>query len=232
MIDVGWLGDHVPAIAGRILQHVELTAIALAIGFGLSFLLALWSHGRPRVYFVVSGLAGVFYTIPSVAVFAAFTAITGLSLLTIEIPLVMYTFVIYIRNIVAGLDATPPDVLEAADGMGFTTRQRLFRVQLPLAVPLIIAGTRLASVSTIGLVTITITVGIAFGGLGFFITERPFFTTEVFVGALGSIILAVAADLLFARLQERLTPWTRPVVVLDASGSGSAATTAPSGDAA
>jgi osmoprotectant transport system permease protein len=209
VIDFAWIGDHLGSIAGKAGQHIELTAIALAVGFILSFGLAVWAVSRPRVYFVVAGLAGIFYTIPSVAVFALFVTITGLSLFTIEIPLVMYTFVIYIRNIVAGLRATPPDVLEAADGMGFTARQRLVRIQLPLAVPLIIAGTRLASVSTIGLVTITIVVGVSFGGLGFFLTDNPFFATEVIVGALGSIALAVAADLLFAKLQERLTPWAR-----------------------
>jgi osmoprotectant transport system permease protein len=209
VIDFGWIGDHLGAIAGKAGQHIELTAIALAGGFILSFALAVWALNRPRVYVVVTGLAGVFYTIPSVAVFATFVILTGLNLFTVEIPLVMYTFVIYIRNIVAGLRATPPDVLEAADGMGFTTRQRLVRIQIPLAVPLIIAGTRLASVSTIGLVTITALLGISFGGLGFFLIDNPFFATEVIVGALGSIALAVIADLAFAKLQERLTPWAR-----------------------
>jgi osmoprotectant transport system permease protein len=213
VIDWGWIADHLGAIAGRAGQHLELTLIALGVGFGLSFGLALWSLRRPRVYFIVSGLAGVFYTLPSVAMFAAFTAITGLSLLTAEIPLVLYTFVIYIRNIVAGFQSVPPDVLEAADGLGYTARQRLFRIELPLAIPLIVAGARLASVSTIGLVTITILLGDSFGGLGFFIKERPFFATEVLVGAVGSIILAIVADLLFARLQRRLTPWSRVAVV-------------------
>lgn len=208
MIDWAWLGDHVPAIAGRVGQHIELTVIALAVGFAMSFGLALWALRRPRIYFVVAGLAGILYTIPSLAMFAAFTAFTGLSLLTAEIPLVLYTFVIYIRNIVAGFESVPLDVLEAADGLGFTARQRLLRIELPLAIPLIGAGARLASVSTIGLVTITITLGDAFGGLGFFIKERPFFATEVLVGAVGSIALAVAADFLFARLQRRLTAWS------------------------
>lgn len=209
MLDWGWIADHLGAIAGRIGQHLELTIIALVVGFALSFALALWSLGRPRVYAVVGGLAGVFYTIPSLAMFAAFTAVTGLTLLTAEIPLVLYTFVIYIRNIVAGFESVPRDVLEAADGMGFGRRERLVRVELPLAVPLILAGVRLASVSTIGLVTITITLGDAFGGLGFFIKERPFFATEVLVGAVGSIALAILADLAFAWLERRLTPWSQ-----------------------
>ena len=221
MIDWAWLGDHVGAIAGRAGQHVELAVIALGVGFILSFGLALASLRRPRVNLIVTILAGVFYTIPSLAMFAAFTAITGLSLLTAEIPLVLYTFVIYVRNMVAGFESVPADVLEAADGLGFSARQRLVRVELPLAIPLIIAGARLASVSTIGLVTITITIGDAFGGLGFFIKERPFFATEVLVGAIGSIVLAVAADLLFARLQRRLTPWSAGVTQ-PASGASAA----------
>lgn len=208
MIDWAWLGDHVGAIVERAGQHVWLTAIALAVGFALSFVLALWSLRRPRVYFVVSGLAGIFYTIPSYAMFAAFVVITGLSVFTAEIPLVLYTFVIFIRNIVVGLEAVPADVLEAADAMGLTARQRLVRVEIPLAVPLVIAGLRLASVSTIGLVTITSILGDSFGGMGFFIRERPFFATEVLVGAVGSIALALTADAAFARLQRRLTPWT------------------------
>ncbi len=207
MIDWAWITAHIPAIAGRVAQHVELTIIALTAGFGLSFGLALWALRRPRIHLIVTGLAGILYAIPSLAMFAAFTAITGLSLLTAEIPLILYTFVIYIRNIVTGFESVPPDVLEAADGLGFTVRQRLVRVELPLAMPLIIAGVRLASVSTIGLVTITSTLGDTFGGLGFFIKERPFFATEVLVGAVGSILLAITADLLFVRVQRHLTPW-------------------------
>jgi osmoprotectant transport system permease protein len=212
MIDWAWIGNHVPAIVERIGQHIELTAIALTVGFALSFGLALLALRRRRVYTLVAGLAGILYTIPSLAMFAAFTAVTGLSLLTAEIPLVLYTFVIYIRNIVAGFESVPAEVLEAADGLGFTGRQRLLRIELPLAIPLIVAGLRLASVSTIGLVTITITLGDTFGGLGFFIKERPFFVTEVLVGAVGSIVLAVVADFLFARLQRRLTPWSQTQV--------------------
>jgi osmoprotectant transport system permease protein len=207
MIDWAWIVDHLGAIAGRLGQHVELTVIALAAGFAISFGLALWALRRPRVKTVVIGITGILFTIPSLALFAAFTSITGLSLLTAEIPLVLYTLVIYVRNMLVGLESVPADVLEAADASGFRARERLLRIELPLAVPLIVAGLRLASVSTIGLVTITSTIGDAFGGLGFFIKERPFFATEVLVGAIGSIALALAADFAFGRLQHRLAPW-------------------------
>ena len=208
MIDWAWVADHVPAIAARLIQHVELAALALVVGFVIAFALAVASVRVRRLYPLVAGLAGVAYTIPSLALFSALVPVLGLSLATVEVPLVLYTLVIYVRNIVAGFDAAPPEVLEAADGMGYTRNGRLLRVELPLAVPLMVAGLRLASVSTIGLVTISGILGQAFGGLGFFIFERQTFATEILVGAVGSIALAIAADVLFARLQRRLTPWT------------------------
>jgi osmoprotectant transport system permease protein len=209
MLDWAWIADHVPAIAGRTIQHIQLAGIALLVGFAISFALALLAIRRRELYPAISGIAGILYTIPSLAVFAAFVPITGITTLTVEIPLVMYTLVILVRNIVAGFDAVPADVLEAASAMGYTLRQRLVGVELPLAVPLIVAGLRLASVSTIGLVTITAIVSDTFGGLGFFIKDRPFFLTEVLVGAIPSILLAIAADTLFVRLQRFLTPWSR-----------------------
>ena len=208
MIDWAWIADHVGGIAGRLLQHIELAAIALVVGFVLSFGLAILSVRARRTYPIITGIAGVLFTIPSLALFSALVPIIGLSTLTVEIPLVAYTLVIYVRNIVAGIDSVPLDVIEAADGMGYTPNERLLRVELPLAVPLMVAGLRLASVSTIGLVTISGVLGQAFGGLGFFIFERPTFATEILVGALGSIALALLADAGFGALQRRLTPWT------------------------
>ena len=209
MIEWGWIGDHVGAIAGRLVQHVELAVIALTVGFAISLALAIVSVRLRAAYPLVVGFAGIVFTIPSLALFPALVPVIGLSLLTAEIPLVLYTLVIYVRNIVAGLRSVPPEVLEAADGMGYTPNDRLLGVELPLAVPLMIAGLRLASVSTIGLVTISGILGQSFGGLGFFIFERPTFPTEILVGALGSIALAITADVLLGRLQRRLTPWAR-----------------------
>jgi osmoprotectant transport system permease protein len=209
VIDWSWIADHLGAIAGRLAQHLELAAIALAVGFVISLALAIVSVRARRIYPGVVGLAGILFTIPSLALFSALVPVIGLSLLTVEIPLVIYTLVIYVRNIVAGFDSVPVDVLEAADGMGYTRNGRLVAVELPLAVPLMVAGLRLASVSTIGLVTISGVLGQAFGGLGFFIFERPTFATEILVGAVGSIVLAVGVDLLFGALQRRLTPWAR-----------------------
>ncbi|TMD28959.1 MAG: ABC transporter permease [Chloroflexi bacterium] len=212
MFDWGWIVDHIPAILYRTGQHLYLAAIAIAVGFAISFGIGVLATRRRAIYPPAVAVAGIFYTIPSLAVFAALVPITGLSILTAEVPLVMYTLVILLRNVVAGFDATPPDVLEAADGMGFRRPLRLRQVELPLAVPLMVAGLRVASVSTIGLVTITGTISSAFGGLGFFIFEgyQRGFPTEIYVGAIPSIVLALAADVLFVRIQRRITPWTHP----------------------
>jgi osmoprotectant transport system permease protein len=215
VIDWTWIADHLPAIAGRTLQHVEIAVIALVVGFALSFGLAIAAVRVRRIYPLIAGIAGVLFTIPSLALFSAFVPVIGLNLLTVEIPLVLYTLVIYIRNIVAGFDSVPADVLESADGMGYTRNGRLLRVEIPLALPLIVAGVRLASVSTIGLVTISGILGQAFGGLGFFIFERPNFATEILVGAVGSIVLAIGVDVALGRVQRRLTPWSRLEVEIE-----------------
>ena len=213
MIDWAWVGDHLDELAYRTVQHLYLTAIAVAVGFAISFALAVWSVRRRQVYPPIAGFAGILYTIPSLALFAALVPVTGLrSLVTAEFPLVAYTLLIFIRNIVSGFDAVPRDVLEAADGMGYTPRRRLWLVELPLALPLVIAGIRLATVSTIGLVTITGILGDGLGGLGFFIFEayRHTFLTETLFGAVPLMLLAVVADVVLVRVQRRLTPWSRP----------------------
>ncbi|MGZ3632386.1 MAG: ABC transporter permease [Candidatus Limnocylindrales bacterium] len=212
MIDWAWLFDHLDALAFRTVQHLYLAGIALAIGFAISFGLALWSVRRRVVYAPIVAASGILYTIPSLALFAALVSITGISLVTAEVPLIIYTLVVYVRNIVAGFDSVPQEVLEAANGMGYTSGERLRRVELPLAVPLIVAGVRVATVATIGLVTITGTLGDRFGGLGFFIFEgsQRDFPTEMYAGAVLSILLAISADQLLVRFQGRLTPWTGP----------------------
>jgi osmoprotectant transport system permease protein len=211
VIDWGWLYDHLGAIANRTGQHLYLTAIAVAVGLAISLVLGILAVRQRRLYTPVNTAASLLYTIPSLALFAAMVPVVGLNLLTAEIPLILYTLVILFRNVVAGFDAVPPDVLEAADGLAVTGRARLARIELPLATPLIVAGVRLATVSTIGLVTITALLGDAFGGLGFFIYEgaRNIFPTEILAGAIPVIALALVLDRLFAWLGGRFTPWTR-----------------------
>jgi osmoprotectant transport system permease protein len=211
VIDLAWIVDHLDEIAGRTVQHLYLSAIAVAIGFAISFGLAVWSIRRRSVYGPIVAVAGLLYTIPSLALFPILVSLTGLSDATAVVPLVLYSLLIFVRNIVAGFDAVPAEVIEAADGIGYTTAGRFWRIELPLAIPLVVAGVRLASVSTIGLVTITGILGDRFGGLGFFIFEglRHNFMTEIFAGGLASILLAVAVDLALVTTQRRLTPWLR-----------------------
>ncbi len=210
-MDVAWVLDHLDELGLRTLQHFGLAVLAVGVGFALSMALSILAV-RVRVAMgPIISLTGIFYTIPSLALFAALVPVTGLSLLTAEVPLVLYTLLIFVRNISAGLDGVPPDVIEAADGMGYPSRARLLRVELPLAMPLIVAGVRLASVSTIGLVTISGILGDRFGGLGFFIFEgyRRGFPTEIVAGAVPSVILALVVDRLLVVAGDRLTPWTR-----------------------
>jgi osmoprotectant transport system permease protein len=209
LIDWTWIAEHLDDIALRTLQHLWLAAIAVVAGFVIALGLALLIRRARTTYGPITAVAGILYTIPSLAMFAVLVPITGLSLLTAEIPLVIYTLLILVRSNVAGLDSVPADVVEAAQGMGLSGNQRLARVELPLAVPLMIAGIRLAAVSTIGLVMILTLIGDEFGGLGLFIKEgiQTFFATKIYVGAVLSVALAFAVDFAFVRLQRRLTPW-------------------------
>jgi osmoprotectant transport system permease protein len=210
-IDFGWIVANVDTIVVRLLQHLQLVAIPLALGFVISLGLAIWAIRQPRYLGPITAVTGVLYTIPSLAAFAILIPITKLSLLTAIIPLTTYTLLIYFRNFVAGFQSVPPEVIEAADGMGYARRERLRRVELPLAVPLMITGLRLASVTTIGLATVAAILGDSFGGLGQFITEglQTSFPTKTYLGAVLSIALAFAADALFVWVERRATPWAR-----------------------
>ncbi len=211
LIDFEWIVEHLDDIGEAILQHLQLTILPLIAGFFIALVLAIWSVRMHRVYGPVTAITGMLYTIPSLAAFAILKPVFGLSLLTAIVPLTTYTLLILVRNMVAGFQAVPADVLEAAEGMGYTRRQRLIRVELPLAVPLILAGVRLASVTTIGLATVAAVLGNSFGGLGQLITEglQTFFPTKYLLGAVLSVVLAFMADALFVQLEKVITPWAR-----------------------
>jgi osmoprotectant transport system permease protein len=205
-----WIGEHLDLVTQRLTEHVQLTVIALVLGLVIAFPLAVLSYRHRHVYAPIATVTGILYTIPSLALFAIVGAYTGyLSKTTAEIGLVSYTLLILVRNIVAGLRGVPTDVLEAARGMGYSDSQLLWRVEVPLALPVIVAGIRLATVTTIGLVTVTAVLGL--GGFGGFILDglRTFFTTETLLGAVLSVLLAVAADGLLLAVQYALTPWSR-----------------------
>lgn len=209
LIRWGWIVDNRGQIFDKILEHLWLTGLAVGIGLLISFPLAVFAYRRRWAYPPITAVTGILYTIPSLALFAFLVPYTGLTTTTAEIGLVSYTLLILIRNIVAGLDAVPPDALEAAMGMGYSRRQLLWRVEVPLAFPVILAGIRLATVTTIGLVTVAALIGK--GGLGTFILtgfDRSF-TTAMIVGAVLSLVLAVIVDAALVVTERIVTPWTR-----------------------
>jgi osmoprotectant transport system permease protein len=195
----------------KLVEHVELTAIAVGIGFALAFALALLAHRIRRIEHPIGVVAALLYTIPSLALFQLLVPFTGITTTTVEVALVAYTLVILFPNIVAGLRAAPPEVIEAARGMGLTRRQLLLRVELPLAVPAIIGGLRIAVVSTISIATIA-----AFllpKGLGYPIflalKEPSPFKTEIYAAGALAVGLALAADVTLVLLRRGLVRWNQ-----------------------
>jgi osmoprotectant transport system permease protein len=204
-----WVSDHLDEIRTRLAEHITLTFWAVLLGFLIAFPLALLAVRYRRLYPPVIGVTGVLYTIPSIALFVFLIPWTGLSRTTALVPLVAYTLLILIRNIVAGLDGVPPEVREAAQGMGYRPLRQLFSVELPLALPAIVAGIRIATVTTIGLITVTALIGQ--GGLGQFMIDgfQRDFRTPLTVGIILSVALAVVADLLLVGAQRLVSPWAR-----------------------
>jgi osmoprotectant transport system permease protein len=204
-----WISGHVDVITAALIQHIELTLIAVLIGLLIAVPLGLVAW-RSRVFRgPIFSLTGILYTIPSLALFSFLLPFTGLTILTAEIGLVGYTLLILVRNIVVGLNSVPDEVREAARGMGFRPLAELARVDLPLAIPAMIAGVRIATVTTIGLVTVTALIGE--GGLGSLIYDGLLrdFRTPLVVGTVLSVALAVLADLGLAGAQRLITPWAR-----------------------
>jgi osmoprotectant transport system permease protein len=213
-----WVASHLDEIALRVGEHVELAGIAVAVGFviafGLSLLVLRFRTAEQPTIFVT----GTLYTIPSLALFALLIPYTGLTILTAEVGLVGYTLLILIRNIVGGIRGVPEEVTEAARGMGLTPVQILWRVEVPLALPVIVAGVRIATITTIGLVTVTALIGQ--GGLGYLILLgiQLFFSTPLIVGAALSVAIAIAADGVLVLVQRTLTPWTKEARALPHAG--------------
>jgi osmoprotectant transport system permease protein len=211
-INWDWLSTHIPYVLAAVQEHLTLTFIALAGGLVIALPLGVAAHRFSNLHLrpVALTVFGAFYTIPSIALFALLIPYTGLGTLTAEIPLVGYNVLILVRNVLVGLDAVPPDVIDAADGMGYRPWVRLFRIELPLALPAIFAGLRVATVSTIGIVTITAVIGL--GGLGQLILRGLIesFHTPLVVATALCILLAFLADLVVAGGQRLAVPWSRP----------------------
>lgn len=204
-----WIGSHLDDIGGLLGQHLYLTVVPVLLGLVISLPLAIAAAERPRLATALLSVTSVLYTIPSLAFFVLLLPFTGLRPRTAIIALTAYTLVILVRNTITGLQGVPRDVREAAEAMGYRRWARLVRVELPLALPVIIAGVRIATVTTIGLVTISAFIGQ--GGLGRLFLDgfRRNFFTPVAVGFVLSMVLAVLADVLLIAAQRWSTPWAR-----------------------
>jgi osmoprotectant transport system permease protein len=202
-----WIADHFGDYLSPLWRHVELTLAALACGFVIAFALALVAHRQRWLTGPIIGVTGILYTIPSLALFALLIPLTGFGFVTALIPLTAYTLLILFRNIVAGLENVPEEARDAARGMGLTDRQLLWRVEVPLALPEIFAGLRIAATTTVGLAALAFYAGA--GGLGQQILSDINFTSNVVVAGLLCVALALAFDLLFLGAERLLLPWRR-----------------------
>jgi osmoprotectant transport system permease protein len=207
-----WVHDHWgDTLQPALIQHIKLTLIAVGIGFVIAFALALVGFRWRFLHAPIGALSDFLYALPSIALFQLLVPVTGITTTTILIPLVAYTLFVLYRNIVAGLRSVPDEVLESARGMGFTRLQTFFRVELPLAVPAIVAGLRIATVSTISIATVA--AYLIADGLGkpiFDALDQPdIFKTELAAAGALVIVLALVSDALLALLQRALTPWGR-----------------------
>jgi osmoprotectant transport system permease protein len=204
-----WITGHLPLIGQLLGEHVVLSVLPVLIGLVVSLPLGVVCARFPRLYGPVLLLTSVLYSIPSLALFVFMLGFTGLTTQTIVIPLAIYTLSVLVRNVVDGIRSVPDAVRDAAVGMGFGPLRRLVQVELPVAVPLIMAGTRVATVSNISMVSIGSLLG--FGGLGQLFTtygiQLNFFLTAILTGVVLTVVLAVAADTLLVGVQRLLTPW-------------------------
>ncbi len=209
-----WVGRNLDEIWDRLVEHLVLTGIAIGVGLVISIALAAVALRWRWLYAPLAGFASLLYTIPSLALFAILVPFTGLlSLTTPVIALVSYTLLILLRNIVTGIDSVPAEVKEAASAMGYRRIRLFFEIELPLALPVIIAGLRIATVTVVGLVTVTVILGR--GGLGFFILDGfrksiPF-ATEIIVGVVLSVLLAAFLDIMLLVAGRMLAPWSKRV---------------------
>jgi len=202
-----WIADNWDRYVDPFWQHVFLTVTAVAIGFVVAFALALLAHRKRWLIPPLSGGAQVLYGIPSVALFLLLLPLTGRGNTTALIALVSYTLIFIFVNVTVGLDGVPDDSVDAARGMGLTERQLLWRVEVPLALPEIFAGLRIAATTTVGLAALAFFAGA--GGLGEEIYADIGFKSNVAVAGGLAILLAVVLDLLILGAQRVMTPWQR-----------------------
>jgi osmoprotectant transport system permease protein len=212
--DNAWIcGEYLRTRADDILaatnEHVTLTVVSVLLGVVLAFPLALLARSSRVLKPFVLGASTALYTVPSLALFSLLLPVTGITEKTVVIGLVLYSLTILVRAYVAGLEAAPADVVDAARGMGFSRSRLLLRVELPLALPTMFAGIRVAVVSTVALTTIGFVVG--YGGLGNLIQRglNTDFKAQVLTASVVCVLLAIAGDLIVLGVQRLSTPWTR-----------------------
>jgi osmoprotectant transport system permease protein len=207
----GWLDRNLDVVWEDVQEHVEIALIALLLGVIIAFPLGLIAYRWRAAYGPLLALTQILYTVPSLALFVLLINATGLGQEPVIIGLTIYSLVILVRNLVEGLRAVPRDVIDAATAMGYRQTRRLFAVELPIALPAIVAGLRVAAVSNISLVSVGALIGT--GGLGQlfihgFQIDNPI---EIWTGIVATLLLAVVIDLLIVGGGRLLTPWTRAV---------------------
>jgi osmoprotectant transport system permease protein len=208
-LEWSWISSNVDDIWEQFWEHIVLTVFPVGFGFLLAFPLSLMAIRWPRIYSPLLGMTGVLFSIPTLALFVIMIPVTGLSRATAIIPLTLYTLLILVRNTVEGLAGVPREVSESAEAMGYRRTRRLLRIELPLALPVIVAGLRIATVNTIAYVAITSLIGQ--GGLGslMLVGFQRLFPTPLIVGLVLAIAFAVIADLGLLSVERALTPWKR-----------------------
>jgi osmoprotectant transport system permease protein len=204
-----WIAENFDRYVDPFWEHVYLTVVAVAIGFAISFTLALIAYRRRWLINPVTQVTGILYTVPSVAAFFLLLPLTGRGKTTALIALVAYVLLIIFRNVLTGLDNVPDETKDAGRGMGLTDRQLLWRVEVPLALPEIMAGLRIAVTTTVGLATLAFFAGA--GGLGAQIFDQITFKSNVVVAGGLAVLLAAVLDALILLAQRAVTPWTRAV---------------------
>ncbi len=202
-----WIIDNIDRYWAPLGQHVFLTLVSIAIGFAIASALALLAHRRRWLVRPIVNVTGILYTIPSAAAFFLLLPLTGRGDDTAIIALTSYTLLILFRNMMDGLDSVPEDARDAGRGMGLTRRQLLWRVEIPLALPAILAGLRVAATTTVGLTALAFFAGA--GGLGDVIQDNLAFKSDVVMASVFCVLLAAVLDGLILLFQRALTPWTR-----------------------
>lgn len=206
-----YVEDRQDEIIDALVEHIGITIAAVVFGTLIAFPLALLARRLPRLESFILGISTGLYTIPSLALLPLLVPFTGLSPTTVIIGLGLYALTILVRAMLDGLRSVPDDVRESATGLGYGPSRLLFRVELPLALPVIMAGLRVATVSTVALTTVGTLV--AYGGLGNLIAHGVLrdFRAELLTAAVLCVLLAVVLDVLLVLAQRMLTPWTRGV---------------------